>query len=169
MRRRRRSTPGWRPSRRRGLPADHVVATGRDVVGAVDDAAVDRRAAGRARALPRCGGVGSGGADPLPRDTASSAPMMPHSTSSAPGCGGTRRRRLSRRRAEEGRARRRRAVEHALRALEASPSRLFGDDAEHRLADHFVGDGIVAGMEAAAPRVAVEPLELVALEHAATS
>ena len=46
----------------RSTAADHAVATGRDVVGAVDDAAVDRRAAGPARALPRCGGVRRGGA-----------------------------------------------------------------------------------------------------------
>src|SRR5690606_382510 len=37
-----------------------------------------------------------------------------------------------------------------------SPSRLLGQDAEHRLADQLVGERIVAGVEAAAADVAVQ-------------
>src|SRR5690606_34943667 len=47
----------------------------------------------------------------------------------------------------------------------ASPARLLREDPEGGLADQLVGQRVVRRVEAAAADVAVEPLELVALEH----
>ena len=69
------------PGRRRRLPAaDPPLAPGRDVVDAVDDAALDRRAAGPARALPRRGRPARCGARRPAPGTASSAPTRSRST-----------------------------------------------------------------------------------------
>ena len=106
--------------RRRGLPpADRPLAAGRDVVDAVDDAALDRRAAGPARAAPGRGRAGGRGAGDRRPATASSAPTRSRSTELGArlraelGDDGLRGGPRARARALDGDA----AVEHALRAL----------------------------------------------------
>ena len=113
--------PPRRPARRRrGLPAaDRPLAAGRHVVDAVDDAAVDRRPAGPARAPPGRRRAGRRGAGDRRRATASSAPTRWRWPSSATRLRATlgderlRRRALGEGAALDGDA----AVEHALRAL----------------------------------------------------
>ena len=114
--------------RRRGLPAaDHPLAPGRDVVDAVDDAALDRRAAGPARATRgrgRAGGRGAGDARRAPhlrrrRGRAGRARRAAAGRRSAT--------RPTRRRSAEGAALDGdAAVEHALRALTPVAERLAG-------------------------------------------
>ncbi len=112
--------PARRPARRRrGLPpADHPLAAGRDVVDAVDDAALDRRAAGPARASARrrrAGGRGAGDARRAPHLRRRRGRARP---SSARGCAPSSATRRTRRPCGEGAALDGdAAVEHALRAL----------------------------------------------------
>ena len=90
--------------RRRGVPpADRPLAAGRDVVDAVDDAALDRRPAGPARPPSRRRRAGGGGAGDVGRPPHLRRRRGGARPSSAPGCAPRSATTPTRRRAEQAR------------------------------------------------------------------